>query len=253
MPTEERSSDFCPTCGKEFTPRSLQEHCSSSHLGSFCFFPNSKLTLAKEDDGRMADELLAANEKQGEVRTKDGRFRCNWPGCKKKDHAYDGIASLRRHLRAKQREEYQRYLKDATNGVGPAPQVNYQVIEAWNDLYIKRAWRDAAFHCLGLLITPLGSLDEVSFGRRQFILNNVIEADNQFGEAVYNIKSLTRNPRNANFWDRYNDESANFRQRLLAWASTPELIPDITYEWRFINDIIIRTNQILEHIRNVGA
>ncbi|KAI2472051.1 hypothetical protein F4781DRAFT_428820 [Annulohypoxylon bovei var. microspora] len=253
MPPEGRQTKSCPTCGGVFTLRSLREHVQSSHLGTFCFFPGCDIKLDKEDDLKMTEALLHANEQQGGGPNRDGtEFLCSWPGCKQGQlHPYDRLASLKRHLRTKQKEELHKSVTEVAVGrssVAP-PQINYQVLQAWNDVHIKISYLEAKFQCLGLLVTPLEPPEEVGYVRRQMIIDAVTEADNFLQESIQRVESMTNSPKVAASWDQFTQTRELWHNQLTAWAysSNPNL--DHAWEWTCLNNVLGQLGQILNEIQ----
>ncbi|KAI1212466.1 uncharacterized protein F4807DRAFT_457961 [Annulohypoxylon truncatum] len=268
MPAEGRITKPCPTCGGLFTLRSLREHLQSSHLGTFCFFPGyDEVRLEREDDARMTDALMRANEQQGGGPNRGGtEFVCCWQGCKQgRGHSYDRLTSLKRHLRTKQREEYRRYLNDASGGISfTAPQappqqqqqqqqINYQVLQAWNNLHVNVALLVAKFQCLEILVTPWGAAagpeEEVGLGRLQRILDDVMKTDGLVDAAIEYVESVANSQKTAAGWEQLVRTRQEWHKLLSAWAYNADPNLDHFYEWACLNTLLGQMTQTIEQIK----
>ncbi|KAI1451556.1 hypothetical protein F4805DRAFT_86150 [Annulohypoxylon moriforme] len=253
----------CLTCGRHFMPRSLKEHMQSSHLGTMCFFPGHDIQLPREDDNRMTEELMRANEQEGGGQCPGQRqgeivFKCCWPVCKKgqgQGHSYDRLTSLKRHLRIRQKDELRKYVGEASGRCGSttAPQVQQQVnktVQAWNGLHVNMALLEAKFQCLEILVESLDIPgEEISLYRLQRMLADIIKTDELVEEAIRHVESVTTNAKTAPWWEQLAQTRQDWRERLSAWACNVHNGWDHAHVRACLNDILGQVAHIIEQIK----
>ncbi|XXH00760.1 hypothetical protein Hte_007111 [Hypoxylon texense] len=101
--TKEMARTKCSDCSKNFAgSQALREHERTHHLGGVCYYPGSSFPdFEGEDDLKMTKQLLEANDNNGGSE-EGGSYVCRW-GCASGTHTYKSLATLKFHLRQKQK------------------------------------------------------------------------------------------------------------------------------------------------------
>ncbi|KAI1450980.1 hypothetical protein F5Y02DRAFT_9736 [Annulohypoxylon stygium] len=252
MSTNVRDARPCPTCGNIFTFRSLREHLQCSHLGAYCFFPGVTAQLDREDDIKMTEILIQANQQHGGgPNATNTEFRCAWPGCKKGSaHTYDRLSSLKRHLRTIQREEYRKYINSWENPtLSPQQLFDMNQLPAWTNLNAHMAMAEGKMRCLELLVTP--AAEDVPAGRLQWMLQDLQQTDVLLDQAFHYVRDTTRTDLTAHWWQQLEDERSNWHQALAKWASSVD--PDMNHylEWAALGAIQGRLVELIGQIKQI--
>ncbi|KAI1090886.1 hypothetical protein F5B19DRAFT_299145 [Rostrohypoxylon terebratum] len=242
------TTEPCPTCGNAFTERSLKEHLQSSHLGSFCFFPGAAVQLGREDDARMTEILMQANQSQGGGQSAaDAGYRCAWPGCKNgQPHSYDRLSSLRRHLRTRQREEYVAVCE------GPAPgdrDREFSIRQAWSNVRIHVAMLEGRLKCLGFMLIP--HTEPVAPDRLRWALQDIQQMDVVVEQAFQYARAMTCDEHTRQWWSQCEEGRHAWRQALENWAASTD--PDLDHyaEWASLNTIFVQIVTMINQVNHV--
>ncbi|KAI0887234.1 uncharacterized protein GGS22DRAFT_156499 [Annulohypoxylon maeteangense] len=236
----------CLTCGKQFSPRSLQEHLQSSHLGTQCFFPGFPVRLDSENDLKMSEALIHANTNEGggaaqNQATNATVFVCAWPACKLgQGHTYDRLTSLKRHLRTRQRDEYCRNLNDAlalARVRSPAPPV--PGVPAWSNLHLHLALLNAKFQCLEILVTPSpGEVVNPNILHR--MLQDIRQTDVAMWEALRCVQVAPE------CWGQLELAREEWEKKFAAWFCVDDVGSARFYE---LSGLLAQLTQSIEHIQ----
>ncbi|OTA66445.1 hypothetical protein K449DRAFT_456532 [Hypoxylon sp. EC38] len=248
-----KSQVRCHLCNKSLTKRSFNEHAATTHLGVTCYFPGCDFKLDKEDDSKMTEALIHANEQRGETRTQneEGKdiYWCRWPNCRsegKDGHSYGSPESLRRHLRTKQRDMLKKFSPDWN--------VNPRILDAWDKVNRQMAIRDAKYESLGVVVPPSLTQDQTARDSCIMIFNQVQHAHGVLHIEIQGVRKLTYMSDATEIWDAFTKRSEHKDQAFMYWATNLNYNVDPncdTLTWQYFHNEHAALSEMLERLKQM--
>ncbi|OTA89625.1 hypothetical protein M434DRAFT_102820 [Hypoxylon sp. CO27-5] len=243
----------CHLCNKSLTKRSFGEHAATTHLGVTCYFPGCDFKLDKEDDSKMTEALIHANEQRGETRTQneEGKdiYWCRWPNCRSEGqdgHSYGSPESLRRHLRTKQRDMLKKFSPDWN--------VNPRILDAWDKVNRQIAIRDAKFESLRVVVQPSLTQDQTARDICNMIFAQVQEANTALDAEIQRVKNLTYINEATDIWDDFTNRDDVRKANFLSWSSSLNFNVSPDYDpitWQYFRNEHAALSEMLERLKQM--